>query len=117
MFKNIKMSLADLLGKDYTDAVAAVNAVLGGMSLEEAEKIANEKVGFFPEEVQKKNSDKTTDIRPLIRSASAVKDGDLMVINAVLSADPHLEHPDHAQLKILRARHSGGRQFDFSMIS
>ena len=39
-------------------------------------------------EVQKKNSDKTTDIRPLIKSASAVKDGDLMVINAVLSADP-----------------------------
>ena len=39
-------------------------------------------------EVQKKNSDKTADIRPLIRSASAVKDGDVMVINAVLSADP-----------------------------
>jgi hypothetical protein len=39
-------------------------------------------------EVQKKNSDKTTDIRPLIKSASAVKDGDLIVINAVLSADP-----------------------------
>jgi ATP-dependent DNA helicase RecG len=36
---------------------------------------------------------------------------------AVLSADPHLEHPDHTQLKILRARHSGGRRFDFSMIS
>ena len=39
-------------------------------------------------EVQKKNSDKTTDIRPLIKSASAVKDGDVMVINTVLSADP-----------------------------
>jgi len=39
-------------------------------------------------EVQKKNSDKTTDIRPLIRSASAVKDGDVMIVNAVLSADP-----------------------------
>ena len=36
---------------------------------------------------------------------------------ALLSADPHLEHPDHAQLRILRARHSGGRRFDFSMIS
>ena len=51
------MSLADLLGKDYTDAVAAVNAVLGGMSLEEAEKIANDKVDFYPEEVQKKNTE------------------------------------------------------------
>ena len=39
-------------------------------------------------EVQKKNSDKTADIRPLIKSASAVKDGDAMIINAVLSADP-----------------------------
>ena len=39
-------------------------------------------------EVQKKNSDKTADIRPLIKSASAVKDGDAMVINALLSADP-----------------------------
>ena len=39
-------------------------------------------------EVQKKNSDKTVDIRPLIKSASAVKDGDTMVINTLLSADP-----------------------------
>ena len=39
-------------------------------------------------EVQKKNSDKTADIRPLIKSASAVKDGDAIVINTVLSADP-----------------------------
>ena len=39
-------------------------------------------------EVQKKNSDKTTDIRPLIKSASAVKDGDTIVIDTVLSADP-----------------------------
>ena len=39
-------------------------------------------------EVQKKNSEKTADIRPLIKSASAVKDGDAIVINALLSADP-----------------------------
>lgn len=39
-------------------------------------------------EVQKKNSDKTSDIRPLIKSASAVKDGDVIIINAILSADP-----------------------------
>ena len=57
MFKNIKMSLADLLGKEYTDAVAAANAALGAMSLEEAEAIANDKVDFFPECVQKKNSE------------------------------------------------------------
>lgn len=39
-------------------------------------------------EIQKKNSDKTADIRPLIKSAFAVKDGEKMVINAILSADP-----------------------------
>jgi radical SAM-linked protein len=39
-------------------------------------------------EVQKKNSEKMADIRPLIKSASAVKDGDAIVINALLSADP-----------------------------
>ena len=39
-------------------------------------------------EVQKKNSDKTADIRPLIKSASAVRNGDDIVINAILSADP-----------------------------
>ena len=39
-------------------------------------------------EVQKKNSDKTTDIRPLIKSADAVLSGDRVVINTVLSADP-----------------------------
>ena len=36
---------------------------------------------------------------------------------ALLSADPQLEHPDHKWLKALRARHSAGRKFDFSMIS
>ncbi len=36
---------------------------------------------------------------------------------ALLSADPHLEHPDHKHLKTLRARHAGTRKYDFSMIS
>ena len=57
MFKNIKMSLADLLGKEYTNAVAAAEAALGAHSLEEAQAIANDKVDFYPEAVQKKNSE------------------------------------------------------------
>ena len=36
---------------------------------------------------------------------------------ALLSADPKLEHPDHKWLKVLKAKHAGGRKFDFSMIS
>nr|MBE6545684.1 DUF2344 domain-containing protein [Oscillospiraceae bacterium] len=39
-------------------------------------------------EVQKKNSDKTTDIRPLIKSADAVLSGNRIAINTVLSSDP-----------------------------
>ncbi len=57
MFKNIKMSLTDLLGSEYTNAVCAAEAALGAMSLEESQAIANEKVEFFPEAVQKKNSE------------------------------------------------------------
>ena len=36
---------------------------------------------------------------------------------AILSRDPQLEHPENRGLRTLRARHAGGRQFDFSMIS
>lgn len=39
-------------------------------------------------EVQKKNSDKTTDIRPLIKSAKATLCDGKIVIDAILSADP-----------------------------
>ena len=39
-------------------------------------------------EVQKKNSEQTVDIRPLIRSAIARREGSELVIDAVLSADP-----------------------------
>ena len=36
---------------------------------------------------------------------------------AILSRDPQLEHPGNRGLRTLRARHAGGRKFDFSMIS
>ncbi len=36
---------------------------------------------------------------------------------AILSQDPRLEHPENRGLRTLRARHAGGRKFDFSMIS
>ncbi len=39
-------------------------------------------------EVQKKNSDSTIDIRPLIKSAEAKREGSTLIINAILSADP-----------------------------
>lgn len=36
---------------------------------------------------------------------------------AILSRDPQLEHPENRGLRTLRARHAGGRKFDFSIIS
>jgi hypothetical protein len=39
-------------------------------------------------EVQKKNSEDRTNIRPLIKSAIADREGESVVINATLSADP-----------------------------
>ena len=36
---------------------------------------------------------------------------------AILSRDPQLDHPENRGLRTLRARHAGGRKFDFSMIS
>ena len=54
------------------DMISAVNALLSSDNVE----------------VTKKNSDKTTNIAPLIRSCDAVRSGDSIIINAVLSADP-----------------------------
>ena len=56
MFVNVKMSLSDLLGRDYTDRLVAMNAALGTMSEAEASELANGKVEFFPEEIQRRNS-------------------------------------------------------------
>ncbi len=57
MFKNVTMSLADLLGKEYTNALVAANYAIGELSLGEASALANDKVEFYPEAVQKKNSE------------------------------------------------------------
>lgn len=55
MFHSPKLSLSDMLGTDYTTAVARANDALGIMSYEDAMALANEKIDFYPEEKQKKN--------------------------------------------------------------
>ena len=57
MFINQKVSLEDILGKDYIGALCAANSALGMMDAEEAAKIASEKIDFYSEEVQKKNDE------------------------------------------------------------
>ncbi len=54
MFTSPKLSLSDILGRDYTQSVARANEALGVMSYAETMAIADEKIDFFPEEKQKK---------------------------------------------------------------
>lgn len=54
MLKNISRSLTDILGAEYMQAVQSVAVQIGGMSAEEAYRLANEKVDFFPAEYAQK---------------------------------------------------------------
>lgn len=56
-FRSPNLSLADMLGQEYMRRVAQANVALGRMTIEEADKLANEKIAFFPEELQKQNDD------------------------------------------------------------
>ena len=49
MLKNISRSLEDLLGAPYMKAVTETAVFLHGMSLAQAQRIASEKVEFFPD--------------------------------------------------------------------
>ena len=49
MFTSPKLSLSDILGRDYTQSVARANEALGVMSYAETMAIADEKIDFFPE--------------------------------------------------------------------
>lgn len=55
MFHSPKLSLSDILGKDYTTAVARANDTLGVMSYDDTMAIADEKIDFYPQEKQLKN--------------------------------------------------------------
>ena len=55
MFKNQKLSLADILGGEYIEAVAAANDALGELDADEVRSIGNEKVEFYPEAKQEKS--------------------------------------------------------------
>ena len=54
-------------------------------------------------EVQKKNSEDKTNIRPLIKSATAVAEGENIIISATLSADPSAFLNPEYVVKALRA--------------
>ena len=57
MFKNVTLSLSELLGSKYTATLIAANYAIGALSLGEGADLANGRVEFYPEEVQKKNSE------------------------------------------------------------
>lgn len=53
-------------------------------------------------EVAKKNSDKTFDIKPLIKQADVKREGDSIIISAILSADPSIFLNPEYVIKALR---------------
>ncbi len=57
MFTSPKLSLADILGKDYTDKLVEANDALGMLTKDEATRLAEEKIDFYPAEKQKKNDE------------------------------------------------------------
>ena len=57
MFISPKLSLSDILGSGYTQAIARANDFLGVMSYDETMAIADEKIDFYPEAKQKKNDE------------------------------------------------------------
>ncbi len=57
MFNSPKLSLSDILGSGYTQAIARANDFLGIMSYDESMAIADEKIDFYPEEKQAKNDE------------------------------------------------------------
>ncbi|MBQ7669223.1 MAG: aminotransferase class III-fold pyridoxal phosphate-dependent enzyme [Clostridia bacterium] len=57
MYTSPKLSLEDILGNGYTDALVAANAALGMLGKKEAHRLAAEKIDFFPAEKQQKNDE------------------------------------------------------------
>lgn len=53
-FVNLSLSLEDLLGADYIDAVLAAGRALGGEDPDEARAAATARVEFFPESLQRR---------------------------------------------------------------
>ena len=62
MFHSPKLSLSDILGRDYTTAVARANDALGVMSYDDTMAAADEKIDFYPLEKQQKNDQMLTKV-------------------------------------------------------
>lgn len=57
MLKNITRSLADILGKEYTEAIKNVAVNVNGMDAAEVDALINEKVDFLPADYVKRGND------------------------------------------------------------
>ncbi len=69
MFHSPKLSLSDILGRDYTTAVARANDALGVMSYDDTMAAADEKIDFYPLEKQQKNDQMLTKVGTQIMPA------------------------------------------------
>ena len=62
MIQNIRRSLTDLLGAEYTAAVCRARAALTGESPEALRAVADEKVDFYPEAFARRQEELMGDI-------------------------------------------------------
>jgi acetylornithine/succinyldiaminopimelate/putrescine aminotransferase len=80
-FKQVAYSLADLLGREYTEAVIKARARLSGESVEELRAIAEETLDFFPSDFQRRLAALLPEIGNEV-SASLAKSADGATSNA-----------------------------------
>lgn len=92
MFKSPKLSLSDMLGKEYTESVANALSALGVMEKEEAAAIADEKIDFYPEALQAKNEELLDKVGTQVVPAF-VNDNDGAATNAFSKAANHKAAP------------------------
>ena len=80
MIQNIRRSLTDLLGAEYTAAVCRARAALTGESPEALRAVADEKVDFYPEAFARRQEELMGDIGHSLAPAFAdTEDGALQL--------------------------------------
>ena len=73
MIQNIRRSLTDLLGAEYTAAVCRARAALTGESPEALRAVADEKVDFYPEAFARRQEELMGDIGHSLAPAFALR--------------------------------------------
>ena len=110
--KSLTLSLSDLLGSEYTDAVCAARAFLDGKKVAENRALAREKVDFYPRKFANRIDELlslvgTTVVAPLAKSARGAGDFCPCPPHSGHDSSPAVFCPDGASLV---PTHRGGER-------